>query len=235
MRPDLNSTVADGAAVARRPRGRLLGLGLVIALAALFTAPGAHAADRIYWSNYETNQIVWANLNGDGGGGSVDTTGATVDGPMGLAADPSRGLIYWVNWSADRGTTISYAHLDGSGAGDLAITGTTIHAPHGLAIDPTAGTAGRLYWLNHDADAISWADLDGAGGGAGGELPITTATVDEPRGLMIDPLTDRIYWSNFAAATGMTISYITSTAAATATCSTSARSARAPRAPRSTR
>ncbi len=208
MRPDLNSTVADGAAVARRPRGRLLGLGLVIALAALFTAPGAHAADRIYWSNYETNQIVWANLNGDGGGGSVDTTGATVDGPMGLAADPSRGLIYWVNWSADRGRTISYAHLDGSGAGDLAITGTTIHAPHGLAIDPTAGTAGRLYWLNHDANAISWADLDGAGGGAGGELPITTATVDEPRGLMIDPLTDRIYWSNFAAATGMTISYL---------------------------
>ena len=142
MRPDLNSTVADGAAVARRPRGRLLGLGLVIALAALFTAPAAHAADRIYWSNYETNQIAWANLNGDGGGGTVNTTGATVDGPMGLAADPSRGLIYWVNWSADRGTTISYAHLDGSGAGDLAITGTTIDAPHGLAIDPTAGTAG---------------------------------------------------------------------------------------------
>ena len=129
---------------------------------------------------------------------------------MGLAADPSRGLIYWVNWAADSGTTISYAHLDGSGAGDLAITGTTIDAPHGLAIDPTAGTAGRLYWLNHDADAISWADLDGAGGGAGGELPITTATVDEPRGMMIDPLTDRLYWSNFAAATGMTISYVES-------------------------
>jgi hypothetical protein len=210
MRPDLNSTVADGAAVARRPRGRLLGLGLgfAIALAALLAAPAAHASDRIYWSNYETNQIVWADLNGDGGGGTVDTTGATVDGPMGLAADPSRGLVYWVNWNADRGTTISYAHLDGSGAGDLAITGTTIHAPHGLAIDTTAGTAGRLYWLNHDAHAISWADLDGAGGGTGGELPITTATVDEPRGMMIDPLTDRIYWSNFAAATGMTISYL---------------------------
>ena len=208
MRPELNSTVADGAAVARRPRGRLLGLGLVIALAALLAAPAAHAADRIYWSNYETNQIAYANLNGNGGGGTVNTAGATVDGPMGLAADPSRGLIYWVNWNADRGTTISYAHLDGSGAGDLAITGTTIHAPHGLAIDPTAGTAGRLYWLNHDANAISWADLDGAGGGAGGELPITNATVDEPRGMMIDPLTDRLYWSNFAAATGMTISYV---------------------------
>ena len=91
MRPELNSTVADGAAVARRPRGRLLGLGLVIALAALFAAPAAHAGDRIYWSNYETNQIAWADLNGDGGGGTVDTTGATVDGPMGWPPIPPGG------------------------------------------------------------------------------------------------------------------------------------------------
>ena len=199
--------VTNIAGPSRRLRRWLLGLGAV-ALVSLSAASAAHAGDRIYWSNYETNQIAWADLNGDGGGGTVNTTGATVDGPMGLAADPSRGLIYWVNWAADRGTTISYAHLDGSGGGDLDITGTTIDAPHGLAIDPTAGPAGRLYWLNHDAGAISWADLDGSGGGSGGELAITNATVDEPRGMMIDPVTNRLYWSNFAAATGMTISYI---------------------------
>ena len=119
----------------RRLRRWLLGLGAV-ALVSLSAASAAHAGDRIYWSNYETNQIAWADLNGDGGGGTVNTTGATVDGPMGLAADPSRGLIYWVNWAADRGTTISYAHLDGSGAGDLDITGTTIDAPVVLTVPP---------------------------------------------------------------------------------------------------
>jgi len=178
------------------------------AFATLILAPLAHATDRLYWSNYETDQIAWADLSGDGTGGTVNTAGATVDGPMGLTVDPSRGLIYWANWGGDTGTTISYARLDGSGGGDLAITGATIDAPHGLAIDPDAGPYGTLYWPNHAADSISWAQLDGAGGGAGGDFTINNATIDEPRGMMIDPLTDRLYWSNFGAAAGMTISYV---------------------------
>ena len=69
-----------------RPRPRPL-----IALAALLAAPAAHAADRIYWSNYDGDSIAYANLNGNGGGGTVNTTGATVDGPMGLADRPLPG------------------------------------------------------------------------------------------------------------------------------------------------
>ncbi|MEZ5155074.1 MAG: Ig-like domain-containing protein [Solirubrobacterales bacterium] len=185
---------------------QLLGLCLV-ALFFLIAAPRAHAADRVYWSNYDSNSIAWADLNGDGGGGTVNTTGATVDGPMGLTLDPSRGLVYWANWGGDSGTTISYARLDGSGGGDLAITGATVDAPHGLAIDPTAGPYGTLYWPNHVVDKISWAQLDGSGGGVGGDFDIANATVDEPRGTMIDPLTHRVYWSNFSGGTGMSISY----------------------------
>lgn len=185
---------------------RLLGI-LLATLATLVAAPAAHAADRIYWSNYDGNSIAWANLDGGGGGGTVNATGATVAGPMGLTIDPSRGLVYWVNWKGDTGTTISYAHLDGSGGGDLAITGATIDGPHGLAIDPTAGPYGTLYWPNHAANKISWAELDGSGGGSGGDLTVTNATVDEPRGMMIDPVAGRLYWSNFAAGIGTTISY----------------------------
>jgi len=187
---------------------RLLGVGAALLLVLIALPATAHAADRIYWSNFETDSIVWADLDGGGGGGTVDTTGATVDGPMGLAVDPARGLIYWANWGGDTGTTISYARLDGTGGGDLAITGATIDAPHGLAIDPTAGPYGTLYWPNHAANSISWAELDGAGGGAGGDFTIASATVDEPRGMMIDPLTDRLYWSNFADAAGTAISYV---------------------------
>ena len=107
---------------ASRWRGLLLGFSLG-AFALLIIVPAAHAAGRIYWSNYDTNTIAWANLDGSGNGGTVNTAGATVRGPMGMTVDPARGLIYWANWRGDTGTTISYAHLDGSGGGNLNITG----------------------------------------------------------------------------------------------------------------
>ena len=59
MRPDLNSTLTSSAAASRWPRGGLLALGLaLIVLTALLTAPAAHAADRIYWSNYDGDSIA---------------------------------------------------------------------------------------------------------------------------------------------------------------------------------
>ena len=207
MRHDLDLEVQGMAGGNRRRRpGRLLALGLVV-IASLFAAPGAHAADRIYWSNFDGNSISYANLNGNGGGGTVDTTGATVAGPMGLTIDPAHDLIYWANWDYGTGTTISYANLEGGGGGDLDIQGATVAGPHGLAIDPSIGPAGRLYWPNAADNSIGYADLDGAGGGVGGDLTITNATVDEPRGMTIDRAGGRLYWSNFSAGTGTTISY----------------------------
>ncbi len=197
----------DDRSSARRIGLSLLVLGL-LALAALFAAPGARAADRVYWSNFgPTPSIAYANLNGDGGGGTVNTGAATLEGPHGTAIDSARGLVYWANWAGDTGDTISYAHLDGSGGGDLDIEGATISGPHGLAIDPTVGPAGRLYWPNHAGNSISYADLDGAGGGVGGDLTITNATVDQPRGVTIDPVGGRIYWSNYSGGDGTIISY----------------------------
>ena len=180
-------------------------------MASLLVVPVAHGADRIYFSNFTANQIAWANLNGSGGG-TVNTTGATVTGPMGLTIDPAHGRIYWANWANHTGTTISYANLDGSGGGDLAITGATIAGPHGLAIDPADGPYGTLYWPNHDmmtgVGSISWAKLDATGtAGTGADLNTAGATLDEPRGVTIDPVTDRIYWANFGDGAGKSISY----------------------------
>lgn len=183
-----------------------MGITVPVVLVLLFAAP-AHAADRIYWSNYDGNSIAYANLNGDGGGGTVDTGGATVAGPMGLALDPSRGRIYWANWNGDAGTTISYADLDGGGGGDLDIQGATVAGPHGLAIDPSIGPGGRLYWANYADNSIAYADLDGTGGGTGADLAIKKATVDGPRGITVDPVTGRLYWSNFSGGDGTTISF----------------------------
>ena len=76
-------------------------------MASLLVVPVAHGADRIYFSNYDGKSVGWANLNDDGGNGIVNAPAASFAGPMGLAIDPSRGLIYWTNWKSDTGTTIS--------------------------------------------------------------------------------------------------------------------------------
>ncbi len=206
-----DSLRATGTEAGPRPGRRLLTL-LLVALAVLIAPPAAaHADDRIYWSNDASDTIAWTKLDGSGGGGTVNTTGATIEGPMGLTLDPAHGRLYWTNWNSHMGTTISWANLDGSGGGDLAITGATIAGPHGLAIDPTDGPYGTLYWPNHDMSgvgSISWAQLDAGGtGGAGGDLPITSATLDEPRGVTIDPAGGRLYWSNFADGLGKSISW----------------------------
>jgi hypothetical protein len=174
-------------------------IALCITAILLWPASGARAANRIYWSNFIDNTISWENLDGSGGG-NLNTTGATVYGPMGMTIDPAAGRLYWSNYGNDpaaTGHTISWANLDGSGGGDLA-TAAPVDGPHGMAIDPAAG---RLYWPNYDNDTIAYANLDGSGGGV---LATGGATVIGPRGVAIDRVGQRIYWANWD---GNAISY----------------------------
>ena len=140
--------------------------------------------------------IAWANLNGNGGGGTVNTGDATVDGPDGPDDRPlPTGAIYWANWASHMGTTISYANLDGSrrrrprhhrARRSPARTGSRSTR----RTDPT----GRLYWPNHD---MMPAQLDRVGAARCRRRRQRrrrrhprrgpTATLDEPRGMMIDP------------------------------------------------
>lgn len=146
------------------------------------------ANGRVYWADYDSNQISYANLDGSGGGGQLNLTGATVSSPDGLVLDQATGRIYWGNRG---GTTISYANLDGSGGGDLVTTGTTVSAPSGLAIDTANG---RIYWANVGNSTISYANLNDTG--AGGTLPITSSYVTNPQGVAIDVAGGKIYWAN---------------------------------------
>jgi DNA-binding beta-propeller fold protein YncE len=108
-------------------------------------------AGKLYWANYGNNTISYANLDGSGGG-DLSTTGATINGPSGVAIDPATGRIYWTNFD---GTTISYAKLDGSGGGELTKTGATVSFASGLAIDAATG---KIYWTNYSgANTISFA------------------------------------------------------------------------------
>src|SRR5262245_52711810 len=125
-------------------------LGAVIL--ALAVAAPADAVDRLYWADQTGNKIVFADVDG-GNPGKLNTFGATMSVPTGLAIDVVAGRLYWAN---SQGDTISFANLNNSGGGDLAMTQATLSSPQGVAIDPAGG---KIYWANQFANHISFARL----------------------------------------------------------------------------
>ena len=172
-------------------RPRLIGvlLGLLAAISGIaLTTPPADGADRVYWANFVSDKISYANIDGSGGVMQLNTSGATADEPIGLAIDPVGGRVYWANHT---GGKISWANLDGSGGGDLATGSATVSGPASVSVDVAART---IYWLNDGADKISWAKLDGSGGG---DLSIGAASIDLPGALAVFPSAGRVYWTNW--------------------------------------
>jgi hypothetical protein len=150
------------------------------------------AAGKVYWASEHggpenKGAISYANLDGSGGAGDLNVTGAQINSPWGIAIDLADGRIYW----GDGGTNlISYANLDGSGGGVLTTTGAPIENPEGIAIDQATG---KIYWANESGASIAYANLDGSGGGV---LKTTGAVVAGPTGLAIDLAAGRIYWAD---------------------------------------
>jgi hypothetical protein len=167
------------------------GLGGVAAVLVFWAGVtgAAQAAPLVYWSNSGGTTIGLADVS-SGGGSTLATPGATVQGPIGVAIDAAAGKIYWANYNVDK---ISYANLDGSGGADLNTAGATVNEPWGVALDPAGG---RLYWVNDGASAVSFANLDGSGGGdlniAGATPPLNGA------GIALDLAHGRIYWASNA-------------------------------------
>jgi hypothetical protein len=103
------------------------------------------ASGRIFWTNLDST-ISYANIDGTGGGGQLNTSGGSQSGGIGMAIDPAVGQIYWGNLGND---TISYANLDGTGGGGvLNITGASssnprfvamLRAPSGIGAPQIAG------------------------------------------------------------------------------------------------
>ena len=160
---------------------------LPAAVLLLWAAPGASAANRIYWGS--CGSISFANLNGTGHGGDLNAPGATLgDCPTGIAMDLARGKLYWAGFF---GNTISFAKLDDTGGGDLNTTGAVPpQEPAGVATDPATG---RIYWGDLPVGFLSFAKLNDTGGG--GELSKSGASYGNVFGVAIDPATGKIYWA----------------------------------------
>jgi DNA-binding beta-propeller fold protein YncE len=184
--------------IGRWGKASAINLAIFGVVAVAWMAPAALAQNRIYWTNTSpSNTITFANLDGSGGFGTLNTAGATPFGPEGAAIDTAHNRIYWANASNN---TISFASLSGGGGGTLNTTGATLNEPFGVAIDTAHG---KIYWANAQASGtagISFANLNGSGGG---DLNTGTATIANPVGVTIDPSTNKIYWANWNHGTAM--------------------------------
>ena len=81
-----------------RLRRALSGAAVAVVASLCWSAPGAVAADTIFWTTpYAANKIYFANLDGSSRGApaTVNTGTATVNAPWGIGLDPAAGKIYW--------------------------------------------------------------------------------------------------------------------------------------------
>jgi hypothetical protein len=174
----------------------LFAVGMAVSAMLLWAAPAVQASETVYWSNYTSNSLAFANLDGSGGG-AFDTAGQKVVGSEGLAIDSAAGRLYWSNFSSGPGDTgaIRFAGLGGGDGGQLNTGTATVNEPAGVAIDPVTRT---IYWTNYDGGigdkgTISFAKLDGS---AAGDLNTAGANLEDPEAIAVDPAGGRVYWSN---------------------------------------
>jgi hypothetical protein len=88
------------------------------------------AAGRIYFLG-GTDEVGYANLNGTGGG-DVSTGTAEIDGPWGLALDPSIGRLYWANENHGEGEAadaFGFVSTNGSNPGSISIASAPLDEP----------------------------------------------------------------------------------------------------------
>ena len=108
----------------------------------------------IYWTDYGTDKIQRANLDGSN---VEDLVTSGLWGPVSIALDIAGGKMYW----ADFGTAkIQRANLDGSNVEDLVTSG--LNGPNGIALDIAGG---KMYWTDVGTDKaakIQRANLDGS-------------------------------------------------------------------------
>jgi hypothetical protein len=106
---------------------------------------------RIYWSNSTADKISYAGLDGTAAQ-DIDTSGATVDGPEGVAINSRIGRVYWAN---NKGDSIGYAGINGGGGGTANLN-QFVSKPIGLA---TNGEA--VYWASNGFERVEAGNFAG--------------------------------------------------------------------------
>ena len=136
---------------------------------------------KIYWTSLNSAQSPDRPeiLRGNSDGSAVELLMATgLSRPTSIAVDGRGEKIYWVN---SGNNMILRANLNGSAAEELVVHGK----PRQIEVD---GGSGKMYWIDASS-GIHRANLDGTG------VEVLIADIGNARGLGIDPLEQKIYWS----------------------------------------
>jgi hypothetical protein len=110
------------------------------------------AAGRLYYLG-GTNQIGFANTNGTGGG-DVPIGSGVINGPWGLAFDPSISRLYWGNESngPEPANAIGFVGLGGVGGGGISIATAPVANPQDpLILKSPTGTGAPTLTRNAKA------------------------------------------------------------------------------------
>ena len=147
------------------------------------TPPPTTGGSKLYWTDWGTDKIQRANLDGSG---VEDLVTSGLEGPNSLALDMAGGKMYW----ADAGTAkIQRANLDGSGVEDLFTTSSSLEIPYDIALDVAGG---KMYWtVGGTANKIQRANLNGSG-----VEDLVTSGLTFPRGIALDVAGGKMYWVN---------------------------------------
>src|SRR5687768_6906136 len=144
-----------------------------------------HASAQLYFNDLfhptlETGHINRIETNGTGHMQLVNTGG----GVRGLDIDFQAGKMYWADVNELK---IRRANLDGTGQEDLIDLpgGKEPAFPSAIAVDPAGG---KLYWGDQTLSTLNRANLDGSG-------QETLLSTPFHRGLAIDALNGKVYWS----------------------------------------
>ena len=135
----------------------------------------------IYWTDYGTDKIQRANLDGSNVQDLV-TSGLTT--PVGIALDIAGGKMYWTDYGTEK---IQRANLDGSNVQDLVTSGLT--SPNGIALDIAGG---KMYWTDYGTDKIQRANLDGSN-----VQDLVTSGLTTPVGIALDIAGGKMYWTDY--------------------------------------
>ena len=132
----------------------------------------------IYWTDFVTDKIQRANLDGSN---VQDLVTQGLRGPSGIALDVGSGKMYWTDFGTDK---IQRANLDGSNVQDLVTQG--LHSPRGIALDVAGG---KMYWTDDGMHKIQRANLDGSN-----VQDLVTHGLDWPDGIALDVGGGKMYW-----------------------------------------
>ncbi len=140
----------------------------------------------IFWTDFGTDKIQRANLNGSD---VQDLVTQGLNSPSGIALDVAGGKMYWTNWRTDK---IQRANLDGSDVQDLVTQG--LAGPRGIALDVAGG---KMYWTDstnnrYGTDKIQRANLDGSD-----VQDLVTQEWTSPSSIALDVAGGKMYWTDF--------------------------------------